>query len=83
MGQAASVSHTTRVPRKIGDKLNLFNFPMVHEKVLMPSAEPSTRISICRCWRSAKFPICDNSHQVLQAQGIKVGPAMLEVRKTK
>ncbi|ORM40664.1 uncharacterized protein BXIN_2287 [Babesia sp. Xinjiang] len=71
MGQAVSIAHSTRVPRKLGDKLNVFNHPMEHVKVLTPPSEPSTRISVCRCWRSAKFPICDNSHQILQEQGIK------------
>nr|BAN66181.1 cisd1-like iron-sulfur, putative [Babesia bovis] len=81
MGQAASVVKARRVPRLPGEKLNVHELPKVHVKVMTPPSEASTRVSICRCWRSAKFPICDNSHQVLQSQGIKVGPVMLEVRK--
>ncbi|GFE54735.1 CDGSH iron-sulfur domain-containing protein [Babesia ovis] len=76
MGQAASVAKPRRVPRKLGDKLNIYDLPKEHVKVLTPPSEPSTRISVCRCWRSAKFPICDNSHQILQAQGIKVGKSI-------
>ncbi|GIX64317.1 CDGSH iron-sulfur domain-containing protein, putative [Babesia caballi] len=81
MGQTVSITHASRVPRKFGEKLNVFNLPMEHVKVLMPPSEPSTRISVCRCWRSAKFPICDNSHQLLRDQGINVGPVMFEARK--
>merc|ERR1719367_699620 len=35
---------------------------------------------VSRCWKSLKFPACDNSHFRLQKEGVTVGPAMLEIR---
>jgi CDGSH-type Zn-finger protein len=61
--------------------LNKLNLPAVHEFYLPPPlpGKPTKR-SICRCWLSKKFPICDNSHQKLQKQGMDIGPVMLEFR---
>lgn len=81
MGQAKSVMHRRKVPRALGDELNIFHHPKEHIEIVVQTSAPSKRISVCRCWRSAKFPLCDNSHQIMQSQGIKVGPAMVEVRK--
>ena len=34
--------------------------------------EPGEQLSLCRCWKSAKFPICDGTHKQLEGN---VGPA--------
>eukprot|EP00929_Paragymnodinium_shiwhaense_P013431 TRINITY_DN121286_c0_g1_i1.p1 TRINITY_DN121286_c0_g1~~TRINITY_DN121286_c0_g1_i1.p1 ORF type:complete len:152 (-),score=22.38 TRINITY_DN121286_c0_g1_i1:253-708(-) len=68
------------VMRRGGDKLNLLGFPEATEMVFdKPSAKPH-RVVVCRCWQSLKFPLCDNSHQRLQKQGVKCGPLMLEIK---
>jgi len=68
--------------REAGNPLNMYNYPDTHERVFVaPSGTKPDRRTICRCWLSKKFPYCDNAHQVLQKQGINVGPVMLEVRR--
>jgi CDGSH-type Zn-finger protein len=38
-------------------------------------------ISVCRCWKSAKFPICDGAHKVLNSQHkSKLGPLVVKVK---
>ena len=27
--------------------------------------EPGEQVSLCRCWKSAKFPLCDGTHKQL------------------
>mmetsp|Transcript_89498 Transcript_89498/g.237737 ORF Transcript_89498/g.237737 Transcript_89498/m.237737 type:complete len:135 (-) Transcript_89498:51-455(-) len=74
--QAASA-----VLRRAGEPLNKLSYPAAHEKVFLPPAPGKPiRMSVCRCWLSAKFPVCDNSHQKLQKQGLKVGPVMFEIK---
>ncbi|XP_026193673.1 uncharacterized protein LOC34619364 [Cyclospora cayetanensis] len=70
-----------KVMRKAGDPMNVYNLPSVHTEVIYPTNKRFTTFSICRCWQSAKFPICDNAHKALQKQGCDCGPAMLEVRQ--
>ncbi|CDJ41521.1 Chromosome II, complete genome, related [Eimeria tenella] len=70
-----------KIMRKAGDPMNVFNLPSVHTEVLYPTAKRTVNFSICRCWQSTKFPICDNAHKVLQKQGCNCGPTMLEVRQ--
>lgn len=80
MGSTASkVRNKIKVVRKPGDVLNQHGLPSTHVEVL--TTNENTRISVCRCWKSSKFPICDNAHQLLQKQGVDCGPAMLEIRK--
>ncbi|CDJ60273.1 Clone ZZD536 mRNA sequence-like protein, related [Eimeria maxima] len=55
--------------------------PSVHQEIVYPSHKRTQNFSVCRCWQSTKFPICDNSHKVLQKQGCNCGPAMLEIRQ--
>ncbi|SPJ08457.1 CDGSH iron-sulfur domain-containing protein, putative [Plasmodium sp. DRC-Itaito] len=31
-------------------------------------------IKICRCWQSAKFPYCDDTHKIFVENGDNVGP---------
>mmetsp|Transcript_13335 Transcript_13335/g.35781 ORF Transcript_13335/g.35781 Transcript_13335/m.35781 type:complete len:176 (-) Transcript_13335:95-622(-) len=66
--------------RRAGDNLNTLGYNVVHEKVFMKPAGKPIRQTICRCWLSLKFPLCDNTHQRLQKQGINCGPCMLEVK---
>eukprot|EP00747_Dinoflagellata_sp_TGD_P185937 gnl/TRDRNA2_/TRDRNA2_42732_c0_seq1.p2 gnl/TRDRNA2_/TRDRNA2_42732_c0~~gnl/TRDRNA2_/TRDRNA2_42732_c0_seq1.p2 ORF type:complete len:135 (+),score=26.05 gnl/TRDRNA2_/TRDRNA2_42732_c0_seq1:78-482(+) len=66
--------------RQAGEPLNTFGYPLVHEKVHFPPQGKSVRTTVCRCWKSAKFPLCDNTHQRLQKQGINVGPVMMELK---
>mmetsp|Transcript_946 Transcript_946/g.2407 ORF Transcript_946/g.2407 Transcript_946/m.2407 type:complete len:143 (-) Transcript_946:36-464(-) len=68
--------------RRAGDPLNTLGYPVVHERVFLPpggGGKPA-RFCICRCWQSLKFPLCDNTHQRLQKQGVNVGPVMLEIK---
>jgi CDGSH-type Zn-finger protein len=40
--------------------------------------EPGEKISLCRCWKSTTFPICDDSHKLGGTQGpvsVTVKPA--------
>ena len=67
--------------RKAGEFLNAGGHASVHEKVVSFPLVKSEKIPICRCWQSARFPLCDNSHERLQRQGVNVGPALLEVKK--
>ncbi|BAM41999.1 clone ZZD536 mRNA sequence-like protein [Theileria orientalis strain Shintoku] len=82
MGSAISKTiKKTKVTRNIGDYLNTSGLPPVHTEVFTSHISPVTRIPVCRCWKSSKFPLCDNSHQKLEKMGIDCGPAMLEIRK--
>ena len=37
-----------------------------------------SKIALCRCWKSKKFPYCDGSHREYnQISGDNVGPAIL------
>jgi len=66
--------------RKAGDNLNTLGFPVVHERIFYPPTGKPARMTVCRCWQSLKFPLCDNTHQRLQKQGINCGPVMLEIK---
>lgn len=37
--------------------------------------EAGEQVSLCRCWKSAKFPFCDGTHR--QVEG-NVGPARVQ-----
>ncbi|KAL8271927.1 hypothetical protein Esti_004051 [Eimeria stiedai] len=95
MGQKAT-KQIPKVTRKAGDPMNVYNLPAVHTEFVYPSRKRTMNYSICRCWQSSKFPICDNSHKKLQWQGCNcdarcalisresiriAGPVMLEIRQ--
>ncbi|CAD2089200.1 CDGSH iron-sulfur domain-containing protein, putative [Plasmodium vinckei brucechwatti] len=82
MGNGLIKEKQIDVFRKKGDILNMRNFKAVHVETVYPPLKTSTKISVCRCWKSNKFPYCDNSHQKLQQQGVICGPLLLEVRKS-
>ncbi|PHJ16177.1 PfMNL-2 CISD1 family iron-sulfur protein [Cystoisospora suis] len=67
--------------RRAGENLNTKNLPAVHTEIVLPPTNKAKKFSVCRCWKSTKFPFCDNLHQRLQKQGINVGPAMLEIQR--
>mmetsp|Transcript_20439 Transcript_20439/g.70792 ORF Transcript_20439/g.70792 Transcript_20439/m.70792 type:complete len:135 (-) Transcript_20439:171-575(-) len=66
--------------RRSGDPLNVLGYPVVHEKLFLPPSGKPHRFTICRCWMSLGFPLCDNTHQRLQKVGVNVGPVMLEIK---
>lgn len=80
MGQQ-STKALPKIMRKAGDPMNVYNLPSVHTEIITPTCKRVMNFSICRCWQSTKFPICDNAHKTLQKQGCDCGPAMLEVRQ--
>mmetsp|Transcript_66885 Transcript_66885/g.151080 ORF Transcript_66885/g.151080 Transcript_66885/m.151080 type:complete len:110 (-) Transcript_66885:295-624(-) len=83
MGGEASrpVKQASNLIRRAGDPLNTLSYPVVHEKVVLPPTPGKpVRVTICRCWQSLKFPLCDNTHQRLQKQGCNIGPVMLEIK---
>ncbi|KFG57604.1 putative PfMNL-2 CISD1 family iron-sulfur protein [Toxoplasma gondii RUB] len=80
-GQASKCPRaTTEILRRAGENMNTKGLPAVHTEIVIPTAKRAKKFSICRCWKSSKFPYCDNIHQKLQKQGVNVGPAMLEIR---
>ncbi|GAW80791.1 hypothetical protein, conserved [Plasmodium gonderi] len=51
------------------------NCPSEHEKEKV--------IRICRCWQSAKFPYCDDTHKILMENGDDVGPYVAKLSSYK
>ena len=70
----------TSVLRKAGEPLNTLGYQVVHEKLVYPTGTKPTRLTVCRCWQSLRFPLCDNTHQRLQKLGVDVGPVMVEIK---
>ena len=68
------------VLRKAGEPLNTLGYQVVHEKLVYPTGTKPTRLTVCRCWQSLRFPLCDNTHQRLQKLGVDVGPVMVEIK---
>mmetsp|Transcript_16331 Transcript_16331/g.38320 ORF Transcript_16331/g.38320 Transcript_16331/m.38320 type:complete len:150 (+) Transcript_16331:196-645(+) len=66
--------------RRAGDCMNTLGYPAAHEKTFAAGARAPHRVVICRCWKSLRFPACDNSHFQLQKEGVAVGPVMLEIK---
>ncbi|VDP94570.1 unnamed protein product [Echinostoma caproni] len=41
------------------------------------------KTAYCRCWRSAKFPLCDGAHNKHNEEtGDNIGPLVIEPKKT-
>lgn len=56
--------------------MNPDNHPARVEIIL----KPGEKVSICRCWRSTKFPFCDGAHRAYCEQSSEnVGPAIVKV----
>eukprot|EP00933_Yihiella_yeosuensis_P081932 TRINITY_DN95627_c0_g1_i1.p1 TRINITY_DN95627_c0_g1~~TRINITY_DN95627_c0_g1_i1.p1 ORF type:complete len:140 (-),score=24.39 TRINITY_DN95627_c0_g1_i1:52-471(-) len=70
----------SKLLRQAGEPLNTLGYPVVHERTLVNPTGKPVRMTICRCWQSLRFPLCDNTHQRLQKEGVNVGPVMLEVK---
>mmetsp|Transcript_63965 Transcript_63965/g.128354 ORF Transcript_63965/g.128354 Transcript_63965/m.128354 type:complete len:140 (-) Transcript_63965:130-549(-) len=66
--------------RAAGEPMNTLGYQVAHEKTFAAGSQTPHRIVVCRCWKSLKFPACDNSHFQLQREGVAVGPVMLEVK---
>lgn len=46
------------------------------------SLAPGEKCVVCRCWKSAKFPLCDGSHAKHNKEtGDNLGPAIISVPK--
>lgn len=71
---------TGSVLRKAGEPLNTLGYQVVHEKTVFPTGTKPVRVTVCRCWQSLRFPLCDNTHQRLQKLGCNVGPVMVEIK---
>ena len=68
------------VLRKAGEPLNTLGYQKVHEKSVITAGTKPVRVTVCRCWQSLRFPLCDNTHQRLQKLGCNVGPVMVEIK---
>ncbi|KAI8794904.1 CDGSH iron-sulfur domain-containing protein 2 B isoform X2 [Biomphalaria glabrata] len=59
--------------KKVSDVLDL--------EELMKTVPPGEKVSLCRCWKSKKWPYCDGAHKEHnQSTGDNVGPVNI-VRK--
>ncbi|CEL96884.1 unnamed protein product [Vitrella brassicaformis CCMP3155] len=80
-------SHYHDLPRHEGDNWNMRphdkKYDIEHYEVWTPDQHMlnSRKFLVCRCYKSDKFPLCDQSHGALCMQGAKIGPCLLEVRK--
>eukprot|EP00913_Durusdinium_trenchii_P018593 g17471.t1 len=52
---------TGSVLRKAGEPLNTLGYQVVHEKTVFPTGTKPVRVTVCRCWQSLRFPLCDNT----------------------
>ncbi|CAL1150155.1 unnamed protein product, partial [Cladocopium goreaui] len=52
---------TGSVLRKAGEPLNTLGYQKVHEKAVFPTGSKPVRVTVCRCWQSLRFPLCDNT----------------------
>ncbi|SJK86151.1 CDGSH iron-sulfur domain-containing protein, putative [Babesia microti strain RI] len=77
----ANTSKKVQIGRKAGEYINKRGYEKEHSITISGLEVPAKRFSICRCWQSAKFPFCDNAHQILQRKQVNCGPVMLEIRR--
>ena len=54
--------------------MNDRNLPQAHHVIEYAGEHEQKTVRICRCWKSLKFPYCDDSHKQLLEHGENVGP---------
>ena len=70
---------TVTVGNRFNKSIDLTSDKVVHSI----SIAPGEKIAVCRCWQSAKFPLCDGSHgKYNKATGDNLGPALISVPKS-
>lgn len=63
---------------RINHAINLDSDKVVHNIAL----NPGEKCVICRCWQSAKFPLCDGAHaKHNKLTGDNIGPVVITVPK--
>eukprot|EP00919_Chromeraceae_sp_WS-2016_P010125 GHVR01023752.1.p1 GENE.GHVR01023752.1~~GHVR01023752.1.p1 ORF type:complete len:244 (+),score=66.72 GHVR01023752.1:64-795(+) len=81
----ASLAKYDDLPRKAGQHWNNRQhnpqFEVETFEEWQPSFLNSQKFLVCRCYKSDKFPLCDQSHGALNMQGANIGPCLLEVRR--
>uniref|UniRef100_A0A0G4GG49 Iron-binding zinc finger CDGSH type domain-containing protein n=1 Tax=Chromera velia CCMP2878 TaxID=1169474 RepID=A0A0G4GG49_9ALVE len=81
----ASLAKFDDLPRQNGDGWNMRSlnprYIVEHFEEWKPSFFNSQKFLVCRCYKSDKFPLCDQSHGALNMQGAQIGPCLLEVRR--
>ena len=55
-------------------RLNNKQLPQAHHVIEFASEQEVRTVKICRCWKSLKFPYCDDAHKQLLEHGENVGP---------
>ena len=45
----------------------------------MVTIEPDEKVMLCRCYKSAKFPLCDLSHAACEGE---VGPVIVQLAQS-
>jgi CDGSH-type Zn-finger protein len=59
--------------------LNSNNLSQAHHVIEFAGEREVRTVKICRCWKSQKFPYCDNSHKQLLEHGETVGPFIARI----
>ncbi len=59
--------------------MNERNLPQAHHVVEFASERQAKTVRICRCWKSQRFPYCDDAHKQLLEHGELVGPYVARI----
>ena len=59
---------------------NPLRLPLAHHVIEYASKNEGKIVRICRCWKSVKFPFCDDSHKQLFEAGEAVGPYIARIQ---
>lgn len=57
-----------------GTEINTLGYPKINAITLYLPDDTRENVKVCRCWRSKRFPYCDDTHKALQEAGDDVGP---------